>query len=363
MYDTASLTKQLTGLVGLYNDLFDDSGQPATPSPVVYLSDAHKLLRPDIINALGPDLTSAEALLAWYSRIEKGAINKLALSLSGTPTVSAVLNRQSVFAKEANIQGAALTKNNRFLAWRMTMPTGLVKTQIIRGGIQFTGPVTDFPLYLFHSENADPVAVINLTGNTANRTIWANFGEYLNPSEGYYLIGYYEADLPPGVSVIGREQSFTVAGCSSCNGSDYALVAERSKYINIEAVYVAGVLVTGILNWPDETVISNQTWGLNLTIEAYCDRQNLLVKALLYLIACDVLEEIASSDRVNGLSAQLRSEAYVALYGQSSSKVTNGALAVVRDNALTELKNALASNNCQKVEAPRRGIRFDSLFD
>ncbi|MFD2936321.1 hypothetical protein [Spirosoma flavum] len=408
MFDTETLTNQLSGKVALYAGFDAGSDKVKISRPLVHLSDAHKLLRPDIINALGPyvegvspqpydadatynqfelvndsdvvyqsvtpensghalsDATywqKTTVLSAWYSQIERGAIAKLSLALAGTPSGVAVLSRQAIFNREGNLQGA-IGKNGRFLGWRIRIQKTGVLFNIARSGLQLTGPAANVPIYLFHSSSAVPVAVAYLTGTTSGRTIWADSPNFLlKQSDGYYLLGYFESDLPVGVQAVGSERSFATASCSSCQGADYALAANRQKYVTIEPVYVDDADTPGVMDWADENSVALQTWGLNLIIEVHCDRTKLLANTLLYMIACDVLEELSTSDRLNGISAQLRNSAYIALYGQANSKVTDGALSTVRNNALAELKGAMASTDCGKVEAPRRGIRFESMFD
>lgn len=420
MVDTSALSTALTGLIGLYPGFALNA--PAIGShhraPVAYLPDAHKLLRPEILSALGPQisgitparhslaatyarydlvtdtdgtvyenqlpsstgvaLTDAEGwqqttvLSAWYGRIERGAITKLAFALAGSPPSPALIERQPLYAKEANLQGV-LSKSGRFVALKLTIIGTSTAFGVLRVGLQLSGPVTNFPLYLFHSEQSTPVAEFRLTGTTSGRTVWVDANRYLYQRlGGYYLIGYFESDLPLGVSAVGAERGYDVAGCSSCQGVDYTYAQSRQPYVQIKPVYVEpGSLSTGVMNWAEEKDVARQSWGINLIVEARCDatrtliaNTDMLTNALLHMIACDVLEEISTSDRVNGVAAQMRSQAHVALYGQAGMK-TGAFLAGQRDKIVADLKTVMValSPNCLAAETPRRGISFGSMFD
>ncbi|RYC70873.1 hypothetical protein [Spirosoma sordidisoli] len=418
MLDTVKLTNELTGVVGLYSGF--QSGADLVGSqhadPQLFLSDAHKLLRPDILAALGPnvvdfvalsyeanktykqhDLVSDSGTLyqsvrsantgqpltdtdywqettplsAWYGRIERGAIRKLAMSLASAPPAQPVLERQPLYNKEGNLAGK-LTKSNRFLALRVSVADDIA-LMMLRAALQVTGPLAGLPIYVFHSSSPEPVAAIGLTGNSSGRSIWNDGGTVLTSlNDGYYLIGYFEADLPIGVQAVGAERGFSPAGCSSCLGSDYALAQGRQRLVDIRPVYVENADEPGVMTWneEDENDVTRQTWGLNLIIEARCSvtatliqNKEMLTHALLYVIACDVLEEISTSDRVNGLAAQFRNEAYVALNGQNSAKYDIG-LRGEKDRLLADLKKVMQRvSPCMKAEAPRRGIRFENMYD
>lgn len=423
MLDTKTLSTELTGVVGLYAGFGSTSDLPADThrDPSVFLSDAHKLLRPDLLADLGPQLSSIKTvsfelsatyakyelvssdqngeralyesriagntntsvtdqtawlkttmLSAWYGRIERGAVDKLARALAESPPAKPLLDRQALFGKESNLQGV-INKSGSFLGYKLRLVGRNTTLNIARLGLQVTGPLNGMPLYIFHSESAEPVAIITLTGQTSNRTIWANPNRYLFEQwTGYFLIGYFEGDLPSGVSAVGGQRYFQPLACPSCDPVDYQLALNRSPYLHITPVYVQNVGTSRLMDWvPDsELTVSTQTWGINLVIDARCDvtqalltNREMLTNALLYTVACDVLEELSTSDRVNGTAAQFKNAAYVALYGQANSKTDFG-LSAKRDKTIKDLKAIMAtmSPNCMAAEVKPETIRFESMF-
>lgn len=383
MIDLTQLHTALIGTVGLYpdqqgNEFTDDDH--ATPK--VYLQDAHKLLRSDILLAMGPLLLSGSTigeypteevarLMTWYTQIEKGAVNKLALLLAGNPPALPLLDSMSLYPKEANLQGA-LNKTGRFLALRFKLCKRDIATRLKKIGLQLTGPVTDLPLYVFHSSDADPIATASLTSNLSGRTGWVNLPDtnLFSNQEGYYLIGYFENDLPMDVKAVGSPRTWTFSGCKSCDPIESEWVRMRTPYITIEPVYVDAVGDDRTMSWAEETEIAAQTWGINAIIEVECDvtstllsQSDMLLNAFLHVLACDVLEEIASSDRVNGVKAEMKTQAYVALYGQGNSKSDSG-LASIKNDVLKTLKEQLSKMRpgCMPTEV-RRGIRFDNVLN
>ncbi len=420
MLDTKTLATELTGLIGLYPGFSTIGPLPADyhRAPVAFLQDAHKLLRYDILSAVGPNLPAIVAepytaertyelyeitqntegqfyesnvsanqghdltdsnywrkttqLSAWYGRIERGAIGKLMRELVESPPPEPLMHRQALYSKESNLAGV-INKSGSFLAQRLTLLARNTAINIARLGIQVSGPLANVPMYIFHSDDAEPVAMVRLTGNTSGRTIWANPNEYLfERREGYYLIGYFESDLPAGVSAVGGQRNFQVTGCSNCNPIDYELAVGRSPYVHIQPVYVPNPSQTGVMNWADEIAVETQTWGINMLLEAECDvtqtllaNRKIMTNALLYTIACDVLEELSTSDRVNAVAKDMRAQAYVALYGQQNSKTDFG-LTTKRDKKISELKAVLVSiaPNCIPAEEEEpEGLEFGSMFD
>lgn len=412
MLDTDRLTRKLSGITGPYAGAKMPVG-PLHKSPTLFLSDAHKLLRPDLLAALAPDMTptapdySSEEtydqyavvgsesqlyeslvhlnkgypledslawrpttmLSSWYGRIERGSISKLALMLAGAPPAAPIIDRQPLYGKEANLSGA-VSRFGRFVGVRISARKRNLAIKLLRIGLQLTGPVINLPLFLFHSSQASPVAIMLLNGSTSGRTVWADTPAVLAENDGYYLLGYYESDLPLGVLAVGAQRGWDVSGCSSCFGSDYALAAARGPLVKIESVYVMMPTEYGVMNWATEQSVNLQTWGLNAIIDVRCDatsllldNEDLLLNGLLHQIACDVLEEISTSDRVNSVAAQIKPQAYVALNGQANAKSDIGVKGE-RNKVVSELKGVLATvSDCIKTEAPRKGITIGTMFD
>lgn len=417
MVDTIALARALTGLIGLHPTLSAGGDLVADyhKEPVMYLDDAHKLLRPEILSALGPNVDEVRVpaydvsttystydvvadtdgalyesvvkantnhpvmfaeywkpttlLSAWYGRIERGAINKLVLLATGSPATVPLLDNQMLFAKEGN-RSDTINKQGRFLGWAIYVNGVDTALEIVRSGLQLLGAVEDFPVYIFHSSQDEPVATIRYTGTSSGRSLWADINRYLYQRiGGYYVIGYYEDDLPDGVFAIGSQRSFNVVGCGGCGGGvDQALIESRAPYVAIQPIYINGPLERGVMSWEqtNEMQVASQSWGLNLVISAKCDatrsilnNKEQLTRALLYMIACDVLEELSTTDRVNVIAKEANSQAYIALNGQ---KDTDGGLKADRKAAIADLKDVLSKiSGCTPI-APRQGIGISSMW-
>lgn len=417
MVNTQKIAQSLTGLIGLYPGLSANGIVPAAfhRQAVAYLSDAHKLLRPEILSALGPNLadinpapfvaqtvyclyevvasdgkyyeklTGADSdnlndgvnwrettlLSAWYSRIERGSITKLAMACTAAPPPKPLLENQALYTTEGNSRDT-VNKNNRFVGLRLRVRGNGVAMGILRVGLQVTGAIANFPVYLYHSSQNAPVGVAYLDGTTIGRTVWVDFPQTLYGfQDGYFLIGYYESLLPLNVFAVGAIRGFNLANCSSCGGADVQLVRNRSNFLSIDPVQVAGPLVPGTMTWAQdqELQVVSQSFGINLIIKADCDataeiinNKAALSNALLYMVACDVLEEISTSDRVNSLVENMTTQAYIALNGQTGNK--DGGLKAERTKAVDDLKSMLTRLNPQCMSTPvRQGIRWGSTFD
>lgn len=418
MVDTKELTKQLTGIVGLYPSINAGGELPADyhREPEVYLEDAHRLLRADIIAGLGPNLptvrpqpydastyfrlfdivtdsngvfyesqtaqnqnnplTDSEhwkqttALSAWFGRMERGAISKLVLQASGSPATAPLLDNQQLFHYEGN-RSDTLNKSGRFVGWRVLVNGNDTALEIVKAGLQFTGELSNFPIYVFHSTADEPVETIRISGRSTGRSFWADVNKCLYQRVGgYYIIGYYEDDLPDNVFAIGALRGFTAATCSSCGGGlESALYEARAPYVALQPISVNGPVTSGVMDWDNvsEIQIASQSWGLNLIIAAKCDatrailrNKDLFTQALLYMIACDVLQDMSTNDRVNVLSKNMTSQAFVALNGQKDTN--DKGLKEDRNKAIADLKDVLGKiSPCTPVKA-RVGINFGSVW-
>ncbi|GAB4042600.1 hypothetical protein [Spirosoma litoris] len=422
MVDTATLTKELTGLIGLYPSLNGGGDLPAVyhRSPEVYLQAAHQLLRPEILQAVGPKLSEVSpqgykadtpyllydlvvdetsengamyeciqpntgqplantdywrkttALSAWYGRIERDAITKLVLLASSAPPTVPLLDNQALFSREGNASDT-LNRSTDFKGWQIVVNGRDTVLPIIRLSFQFTGTLTNFPIYLFHSTQNEPIATFLFSGTSVGRSLWLDIPkEFLYQRVGgYYLLGYFAEDLPNGTFAIGSQRPFTIAGCGGCGGGiDAALYDARAPYITIQPIYVPNPSQSGLMTWDDTShvQISSQSWGLNMVISAKCDatkavldNKELFTQALLYMIAGDVLQNMATNDRVNGIAKNMTSQAYIALNGQKENN--DFGIKGERKAAISDLKDALSKISSCLPAAPRKGISFGSVWD
>lgn len=422
MVDTVKLSKELTGLIGLYPGLYGSSDLIADyhRSPVVYLQAAHQLLRPEILQAVGPNLSQISPpnyvettpyllydivnepgegglnnlyecqkantgqpltdttywrkttpLSAWFGRKERDAITKLALLASSAPPSVPLLDNSALFSKEGNVSDT-LNRSSDFRGWQIVIANLDTALQVIRLGFQFTGALTNFPIYLFHSTQDAPMATFLFTGTSTGRSLWVDVDkQYLYQRVGgYYLLGYFADDLPTGTFAIGSQRPFSIAGCGSCGGGvDAALYEARAPFVSIQPVYVPNPGTSGVMDWDDTShvQITSQSWGLNLVISIkpdatrpVLDNKELFVQALLYLIAGDVLQEMATSDRVNVLAKNMTSQAYIALNGQKENN-DFGVKGEIKA-AVNDLKDALSQISVATPTKPRRGISIGDVW-
>lgn len=417
MVDIKQVTKELTGVVGLYSGMNAGGDIVAADhnGPTLYLSDAHALLRPEILKALGPNLDvlrpeaydeskpyalydlvanvdgtlyecqkaganntlllaenwkETTGLSAWFGRIERGAIAKLMLLATTSPASVPLVDNQQLFALEGN-RSETINKQGRFVGWQIFVSGNDSALQIVKSGLQLLGTVFDFPVYIFHSTQDEPVATIRYSATSTGRSLWADINRYLYQRVGgYYLVGYYEDDLPDGVYAIGAQRSFTVAGCGSCGGGiDKATYEARAPFVHIQPCYVPGPLTPGLMTWDNlaEKQIASQSWGLNMVISVQCDATRAMLnnksqftQALLYMVACDVLQAMSANDRVNNIAKNMTSQAFIALNGQKDTN--DKGLVATRDKAIADLKDALSKISSCTPEPPKRGIGISSMW-
>lgn len=183
-------------------------------------------------------------------------------------------------------------------------------------------------IYLWHSNNPDPIATILLDYTGAYNVQWldgqstALYSRDLanNLDNGLYYLGYYQDDLGL-VQAIKKRFNFGSIPCGSCSNYNKRAYQKYSKYVTFKAIKVKNP-PAGLKLWDVDDVVyePDNNWGLNLQISAGCDITNYLIErksvfedSIKLQVEHDLLLEIANSTRTNVLKEQIIDKARGAL--------------------------------------------------
>lgn len=233
-----------------------------------------------------------------------------------------------------------VTPSGRFVGFKLEVKNPDTVAILKYIGAQFSGP-TPLDLYLFHSSQVDPVAVIEITTTKSGSNEWLQIAQQilefgnteLIPGGGHYYLGYYESDLAPGVEAVKKDISFSgrLVNCSSCTEAqrNSQLYGKWSKFLGVQPFYVNGVNLTPGQLWDEENefLVEDTTFGLNFQMSLQCDLtdnllmgKNILVNALTQQVLVDFLNSFAYSMRANQNKERTAQLAAVALDNQENGQ-------------------------------------------
>jgi hypothetical protein len=242
---------------------------------------------------------------------------------------------------------------------------------------QFTGDTESFNLYLWHSSQEDPVAVIPVTHDKANSQKWTrltadNILQYRDYDNdilgGYFYLMYYEDDIAS--NAINSRYYFDRPPCRGCNTYNYNAYQNWSQFVRIKNVQVASGQIPANNKLFDLNAVSydiDSNYGLNLEISAYCEIKNYMVdqkvqfaEGIAQQIIVDLLREIANNVRQNYISEQVRDLARAALQGENLGG--EGAMERLKtriDAAVFELSD-IQNSACIPC-LPKKGMNYSSV--
>lgn len=183
-------------------------------------------------------------------------------------------------------------------------------------GLQLTQPNPAMKLYLYHSSQVEPVAMLTVNHTKTISFQWhkANFNlNYLSAdydSGGTFFIMYDQADLVG--QAVRKQYDYHVAPCAYCNAGIVANFVAYSKYVYMQAVRVKAANRNPdnpIYLWDIQKTITctGTNFGLNFQLTVKCDLTDFIVAqadvfkyAFRDMATKKLLEGIANSTRQNG---------------------------------------------------------------
>lgn len=235
-------------------------------------------------------------------------------------TVPDVLSEFKMFEGSGSIVNTIIP-SNRFVGYKISAKYPNLSLYLKQIGLQLTNLESGFKIYVYHSAKKEPVATFEVDYTKAGSFQYVSVNKTILSSieGGYYLIGYYEADLTG--NAINRPQSLTDI-CESCAPSNYANYKKWAKYIEVQPFYVNNSDLSGTNKWNDtsEIEIDGYNWGLNLQFTVNCDMTSLFINnslmfsdALATELKIVLLNDIAYSNRDNQTRQQESQRAFLAL--------------------------------------------------
>ena len=330
MYNLATLSSSLTGLVGFRSD-----GNIILDAPIqlsrsgVFVDGLHPLLTStNLKGAAIPFGTTT----AFITRTIADAITET-LTAIRTRKLNRVESRTSLLAPTVLYDGEGRytdinTPGGRFVGFRLNLAGATNQTfTISRIGIQLTESLSNLPIHIY--KDGALIATHLISPATPARMHFSTISQSLTPGN-TYLIGYYEANLGTA-RAIRRSKTIDVTNCASCSPYNAGLRAMWSPHLRLTSIRIdpgpfgAGGIIDSLSL---ATEVTEQNWGLNLTVAVDCDltglfvaQQGLLAPAIGQMAAIKLLSAIAYSPLTTGLEQALREKAMFALKNGEEAKL------------------------------------------
>jgi len=335
MYNISEITSNLENLVG-FSDETGYTLDPTLTSPdsSLTVNGYEALLSLQTIESSKPsNLTLDEHLTS----IRKQAVQKVladVISLKvGNEYQKSVLEETPLINGTSNPSNIE-NKKGRFVGWLFRLPESInLKNTIQKVLVQFTDNVTNLPLYVYHSSQNEAVDTILITTTNAPSVSTIDLAtpqvlSYMSDDTdigGFYMIGYYEDDLPLTTNAIYKEVTVGDVPCGGCDPWMKRYYKKWNSYLKTKAVYVDAQNLNGIdLPLIDDIEDATKTnFGLNFYVSIGCDltdfiveHKNMFAQSIQAKMAIDLLRYIETSPtRNNKIADSIAREAGIRING------------------------------------------------
>ena len=356
IFDIPLLETSLVNEVGWQNedDFYSDVPTLLTPFDVASNSGQYyNRVHPDITlynvyRTILEDEPSQSQLTNWLVKFNKETVSELLYQIKKRKKLRSetkyLISQDTVFKSGASGEKLEINEG-KFVFWKINIAQfENVKVILHDIGLQFTEPVTNLPIYLYHTSQKD--AILNETFSTASgfnfewKSLTDWFIQYNADYDigGFFLLGYYQDDLAnnnnaQAINKTDVSIGFPCETCSYLSSINYARYKEASKFYNIIPCEIENQFLNGIQlpnlgeNFKNiRFKFKYKNYGLNLRTSVQSDltqfilnNRGVLVDALRPLGAYRMMHHFSSSERTNRKESVISNKARIELYKEGES--------------------------------------------
>lgn len=380
-YDITAIESTLSTLVGFNSETNYTLSAPLTTA-TIKLNSFHPLLSLSVLDNVKPENVTLDNFLI---NVRKSAItsllNDLVTKKLTEKGIKSKLADTIIFDSTARFTNL-IPNSSKFVGWSMRPLRSInVKTVISKIAFQSLEPVTDLPIYLFHSSQVEPVSITTITTTKGTSVNWVTLETPLTltytdqDTGGYYFIGYYQDDLitssSPDNKAIYKEHNLSTAPCGSCNRFNTTYYNTWSKFLRIDTGVFTPETSEEMVSTEKVSFEGNKNYGLNFEIKTSCDITSFLVEnASIFLptlqvkYAIELLRYIDLSPlRKNTVTDTMKNEAFTAIHGSVSENNYIKVRGAVHDYADylkgLNIDTSLIDPMC--LAGTSKGIRWNSV--
>lgn len=336
VYNVSQIETALSSLVGFESLEGYTLSAPLTAT-TFKMNSYHPLLQLSILDNVKPESMTLDAFLQSVRKTAvTSTLNDLVTKKLAGKGIKSKLSDTIVFDSTARFTNL-ISNNSKFVGWSFRpVRSGNVVTKITKIALQLLEPVTDLPIYVFHSSQLEPVTTRTVTTTKSSSVEWVTLETPITLSYGdqdaggYYFIGYYQDDLISSSSstnrAIYKEHDLSVAPCGSCNKWNGTYYKEWSKFLKIDTGTFTPEVPEQMVSHEKINFGENKNYGLNFGIETNCDitdfivsNKSLFAPTLQVRYAMELLRYIDMSPiRKNVVTDTMKNEAFTAIHGSIS---------------------------------------------
>lgn len=338
VYNISTIETALSNLVGFEN-LEGYTLSSSLTTAQFKMNNYHPLLQLSVLDNVKPENTTLDTFLKNVRKTTiTSVLNDLITKKLVGKGIKTKLADTTVFDSTARFTNL-ISNNSKFVGWSFRpVASKNTVTKITKIALQALQPVTDLPIYVFHSSQLDPVAQTTITTTKSSSVDWVTLEtpitlKYTDHDKGgYYFIGYSQDDFIASSSesnrAIYKDHDLSVAHCGSCNKRNMTYYNSWSKFLKIDTgtfddfdVDNPQMVSTEKINFGE-----NKNYGLNFQIETSCDlttfltdNKSLFAPTLQVRYAIELLRYIDMSPiRKNVVTDTMKNEAFTAIHGSIS---------------------------------------------
>lgn len=362
MYNITEIQKAFKGLVGFRqpNDPYYPEVNSDLSEPITGMFLSHPLADVETLFNAGPDFKGYDPepteeqldeifnkyLQNIYDDSCTDLVSKLIQVKKVRDSARSLLEQQELYTGFGFV-GDKIIKHSRFVGFQIDIRKKRNLMAIIsKIGFQ-VDEIQTVKFYLYHTSQVEPIKTFDFVVTRASSFNWADAGakmmlSYLDGntnSNGFYFFGYYEDDIQG--QAIKMDKNLSKSPCLSCNAADLNYYNAWSKYIGIASISVESEFIDedrNIFDVSKVVYVDNSNWGINLSITTACDltvffSQNKLefVDALKEQITLNILNKVAYSKRLNGITDKTKGLAMADLASDDKSSFLNQSYKVAID--------------------------------
>ena len=194
------------------------------------------------------------------------------------------LLERMVFFDGAGRINNTIANNGNLVGFEITPVRSLgVTAKISRVGLQMTGAVGKVKLYLFSSDERDPIQTKEVTIAKGNGSMeWFDLSDWYMRGSGCYYLCYNQDDLPEGMEAINVARDWSREPCGTCNRGNLEAWRELTKYLQVAPFRIKALETFAefpeLWDIEDNIYTNTHNYGLNVEVSVGCDLSDFIIK-------------------------------------------------------------------------------------
>ena len=222
------------------------------------------------------------------------------------------LLERMVFFDGAGRINNTIASNGNLVGFEITPVRSLgVTAKISRVGLQMTGAVGKVKLYLFSSDERDPIQTKEVTIAKGNGSMeWFDLSDWYMRGSGCYYLCYNQDDLPEGMEAINVARDWSREPCGTCNRGNLEAWRELTKYLQVAPFRIKALETfeefPELWDIEDNIYTNTHNYGLNVEVSVGCDLSDFIIKQRDIFATCVQKQMAATIIRTLAMNPEVR---------------------------------------------------------